>query len=135
MERAWWRLFDHPLLKAIGLGLLGLVGNVLSGTYIFEITTARDGVQTLDWSATPYSRSFWLLLVVLLCMGLYGWGAARHESRMRRALSESDVLGIALQELVGPMIEAAKRDIRDGKLRTLDDIKRIFGSESGDHRT
>ncbi|MCJ2056021.1 hypothetical protein MKL09_05600 [Methylobacterium sp. J-048] len=51
---------------------------------------------------------------------------------MRRALSEADVLGIALQELVGPMIGAAKRDIRDGKLRTLDDVKRMFGSESGD---
>ncbi|MCJ2134500.1 hypothetical protein MKK69_10615 [Methylobacterium sp. J-026] len=50
-------------------------------------------------------------------------------------MSETDVLGIALQELVGPMIEAAKRDIRDGKLRTLDDIKRMFGSEPGDRQT
>lgn len=135
MERIRQLLFNHPLLKALGLGLLGLVGNVLSGAYIFEITTTRDGVQNLDWSATPYSRSFWLLLLVLLGMGLYGWGAARYENRMRRALSETDVLGIALQELVGPMIEAAKRDIRDGKLRTLDDIKRMFGSEPGDHQT
>ncbi|SDN02099.1 hypothetical protein SAMN05216360_105100 [Methylobacterium phyllostachyos] len=50
-------------------------------------------------------------------------------------MSETGVLGIALQKRVGPMIEAAKRDIRDGKLRTLDDIKRIFGSDPGDHQT
>lgn len=48
MERIRRLLFDHPLLKALGLGLLGLVGNVLSGAYIFEITTTRDGVQILD---------------------------------------------------------------------------------------
>ncbi|MCJ2134499.1 hypothetical protein MKK69_10610 [Methylobacterium sp. J-026] len=58
MERIRRLLFDHPLMKALGLGLLGLVGTVLSGAYIFEITTTRDGVQTLDWSATPHSRSF-----------------------------------------------------------------------------
>lgn len=132
MERIRRLLFDHPLVKAVGLGLFGLLGNVLSGAYIFEITKTIDGVQILDWSATPYSRSSWLLVIVLLGMGLYGWGAARYENRMRRALSEADVLGIALQELVGPMIEAAKRDIQDGKLRTLDDVKRMFGSEAGD---
>ncbi|MCJ2056020.1 hypothetical protein MKL09_05595 [Methylobacterium sp. J-048] len=61
-------------MKAVGLGLLGLLGNVLAGAYIFEITKTIDGVQRLDRSATPYSRSFWLLVIVLSAMGLYGWG-------------------------------------------------------------
>ncbi|MDP4025943.1 hypothetical protein Q8W71_25245 [Methylobacterium sp. NEAU 140] len=135
MERIGRLLFDHPLMKAVGLGLFGLLGNILSGAYIFEITKTVDGVQGLDWTATPRSLSFWLLLVVLLLMGLYGWGAARHEGRIRRALSETDVLGIALRELIGPMIEAAKRDIEDGKLRTLDDVRRMFGPGTGDRQS
>ncbi len=29
--------------------------------------------------------------------------------------------------LIDPMIEAAKKDIKEGKLRTLEDVKKIFG--------
>lgn len=64
-------------------------------------------------------------------MGFYGWGAARYETRVRRAPNEADVLSIALQELIGPMIEAAKKDIRENKLRTLEDVKKMFGSSTG----
>lgn len=37
MERVRRLLFGHPLVKTIGLGLFGLLGNVLAGAYIFEI--------------------------------------------------------------------------------------------------
>jgi hypothetical protein len=119
VERLKRLLFDHPLVKAIGLGLFGLLGNVLAGAYVFEITKTVNGVQILDWADTSHSRSFWLLVVVLALMGLYGWGTARYETRIRKALSEADVLGIAFRELLDPMIEAAKKDIKDGKIRSL----------------
>jgi hypothetical protein len=38
------------------------------------------------------------------------------------------VLGIALGELLDPLIETAKSDIKEGRIRSLEDVKRMFGS-------
>jgi hypothetical protein len=124
-------LFAHPLAKATGLGLFGILGNVLAGAYVFDIIRLMDNVAFLDWRGSPRSRYFWALIAVLLIMGLYGWGMARFETRVRKALTEADVLEIALQELLGPLIEVAKRDIKEGKLRSLEDVKKMFGSAKG----
>ena len=59
-----------------------------------------------------WGAAFWALIAILLIMGLYGRGMARFETRVRKALTEADVLEIALQELLGPLIEAAKRHQR-----------------------
>jgi hypothetical protein len=56
-----------------------------------------------------------------------GHGPLRNESS--ESTDRVDVLEIALQELLGPLIEAAKRDIKDGRLRSLEDVKKMFGSE------
>jgi hypothetical protein len=127
LERLRRLLFDHPLVKAVGLGLFGILGNVLSGAYIFEITETVGGVQSIYWSHSLSSPSFWGLLVVLTLMSLYGWGLTRYETKIRKALTDADVLEIALQELLGPMIEAAKADIKSGRLRSMDDVKKMFG--------
>jgi hypothetical protein len=132
VERVLRFLFAHPLAKATGLGLFGILGNVLAGAYVFDITRLVDNLPFIDWRASLRSRYFWALIVILLIMGLYGWAMARFETRVRKALTEADVLEIALQELLGPLIEAAKRDIKDGKLRSLEDVKKMFGSAKGD---
>lgn len=132
MERFWRVLFEHPLIKAVALGLFGILGNVLAGAYVFEITETANGVQFINWQASLHSRPFWALFLVLVGMGLYGWGMARFETRVRKALSEADLQAIALQELLGPMIEAAKKDIREGKLRSMEDVKKMFGLDKGD---
>jgi hypothetical protein len=124
-------LFDHPLVKTIGLGLFGVLGNVFAGAYIFEITKTVKGVQVLDWADTAHSRSFWVLVVVLILMGIYGREAARYESRIRKGVSEANVLDIALGELLGPMIEVAKRDIKHGRLRSMEEVKKIFVPGTG----
>jgi hypothetical protein len=130
-ERSRRLLFDNPFVKAAALGLFGLLGNVLAGAYIFEITKTVNAIQVLVWEETLRSRSFWFLMVVLVLMGFYGWGAARYETRVRKPLSEDEAYGIALQELIDPMIKAAKKDIEEGKLRTIEDIRKIFGSRNG----
>jgi hypothetical protein len=85
-------IFGHPFSKAVGLGLFGILGNVFAGSYVFEITKSdHNGVQFLDWRATPHSYSFWALFVVLLLAGAYGIGMARFESRVRRALTNAAV--------------------------------------------
>lgn len=111
MERIRQIFFGHPLAKALGLGLFGILGNVLAGAYVFEITRQGPSGQFIDWPASAQSRSFWLLLGVLLLMGLYGWGTTRFETRARKAL-----------------IEVAKKDIMEGKIRSIDDLKRMFGT-------
>jgi hypothetical protein len=63
-------------------------------------------------------------------MALYGWGMTRYETRVRKAVTEADALGIALAELLGPLIEVAKKDIEAGRIRTMDDVKKMFGSGS-----
>ncbi len=53
MARISRLLFGHPLVKATGLGLFGILGNVLSGAYVFDITRADSrGGQFLDWAYT-----------------------------------------------------------------------------------
>ncbi len=131
MERIRQVLFGHPLVKAISLGLFGILGNVLAGAYVFEITKQGATGQFIGWWASPHSRSFWLLVGVLLLMGLYGWGMTRFETRARKAATEADVLGIALEKLLGPMIEVAKKDIKEGRIRSLDDVKKMFGPRGG----
>ncbi len=132
MGRLWRALFEHPLIKAFGLGLLGILGNVFAGAYVFEITETANGTQFINWGDSLHSRSFWALLMVLVLAGLYGWGLARSETRVRKALTEADVLRIALQELLTPMIEAAKKDIKEGKLRSMEDVRKMFRSEGDD---
>ncbi len=131
MERIRQVLFGHPLVKALGLGLFGILGNVLAGAYVFEITKQGPSGQFIDWRDSPHSLSFWLLVGVLLLMGLYGWGMTRFETRARKTVTEADVLGIALAELVGPLIEVAKQDIKARKIGSLDDVKKMFGSGGG----
>ena len=101
---------------------------MLAGAYVFEITRQGPSGQFIDWGASAQSRSFWLLLGVLLLMGLYGWGTTRFETRARKALTEADVLEVAFGKLLDPLIEVAKKDIREGKIRSIQDIKRMFGT-------
>ncbi len=131
MERIRQVLFGHPLVKALSLGFFGILGNVLAGAYVFEITKQGATGQFIGWWASPHSRSFWLLVGVLLLMGLYGWGMTRFETRARKAVTEADVLGIAPEKLLGPMIEVAKKDIKEGRIRSLDDVKKMFGPRGG----
>jgi hypothetical protein len=103
----------------------------LAGFYVFEITKndAQHG-QFLDWRATPHTQSFWALASVLVLMGLYGWGAARFERKIRRALTENDVRERVLEEMLAPLLENAKREVRDGKIRTLDEVMAMFRVEN-----
>ena len=122
-------LFGHPFSKALGFGLLAITGNVLAGAYVFEITKVGPNGQFLDWAASIQSWSFRGLTLVLLVTGAFGWATARYEARARKALTEAEFLGIALGELLDPMIEAVKTDIKDGKRLSLDDIKKMFGTD------
>lgn len=131
MKRFRQFFFEQPLVKALTLALFGIVGNVLAGAYVFEITKQGPSGQFIDWWASAHSRSFWGLVVVVVVVGVYGWGLTLYETRVRKAITEAEVLGIALEELLDPMIEVAKEDIKAGRMRTLDDVKKMFGSGGG----
>ena len=128
MRRLWQCLFGHPLIKAVTLGVFALLGNVFAGAYVFEITKSKPKLgQFLDWSATPHSRSFWALVSVLVATGLYSWGIARYEKlRVGKLLTQADIQSHVIEELLGPLIENARKDIRDGKVRTLSDVMATF---------
>ena len=80
----------------------------------------------LDWSASPHSWSFWGLAAVLLLMGLYSWGAARFEAKVRKALTQADVRQRVLEELLDPLLDAVKKDIREGKVKSMDEVMAMF---------
>ena len=128
MARLWQFLFGHPLLKGIGLALLGILGNVLSGAYVFEITKtdAKLG-QYLDWRATPHSLAFWGLVAVAIVTGLCAWGIARAETITNRDLTEADIRARILGGLIGPMLIVLKKDIRSGKLEPSDEFLNKLG--------
>lgn len=130
MERIWRLLFDHPLAKGIGLALFGILGNVLAGTYVFEITKVdqRSG-PFLDWKTTPHSTSFRALLAVVTLAGLYAWALARSESRVRKALTNAGIRARAFEVLLDPMLEAVKKDIQEGKIRPMSEVLAMLGIE------
>lgn len=130
LERFWRILFEHPLAKGIGLALFGILGNVLAGTYVFEITkTDPNAGPFLDWKDTPHSRSFWALAAVIALVGLYAWGMARFETRIRRALTDADIRARAFEVLLDPMLEAVKKEIQDGKMRPMGEVLTMLGIE------
>ena len=131
LERVRQFLFGHPLVKALGLGLFGILGNVLAGAYVFEITKQGPSGQFIDWSDSAHSGSFWFLVGVLVLIGLYGWGMTRYETRARKAMTAAEVLETAYAELLGPMIKVAKKDLEAGRIRTMDDVKKMFGPGDG----
>lgn len=128
MERLWRVLFEHPLIKGIGLGLLGILGNVLAGAYVFQITRAdpKSG-QFLDWGRTPETWSFWGLIAVVVLLGLYAWATARFEDRIRRALTDAGIRARAFEVLLDPMLEAIKKDIQEGRMRPMSEVLALLG--------
>jgi hypothetical protein len=101
LKRIWRFLTEHPLAKGIGLAVFGILGNVLAGAYVFEITkTDPKSGQFLDWKGTPHSRSFWALAAVVVLVGLYAWAMARSETRIRRALTDADIRARAFEVLL-----------------------------------
>lgn len=125
-------LFGHALVRAIAIGLFSILASVLSGSYIFEITkvdTVR--VQFLDWSDSFHSVSFWALGGILLLMGLYGWRVARFEALVQKELALTQPAARAVSELLVPMIEKAKQDIKDDKLKTMEEVRKMFTIEEG----
>lgn len=128
----WFRrfLFGNPLVQALGLGLLGILANILSGAYVFDTTrTDAKGKQHLDWWSTPHSAYFWCLCGVLALMGIYGWGIASIGTKVRRALSEEAIRARAVDELLGPFLDQMKVDISQGKLKSLPEAFRMLGIE------
>jgi hypothetical protein len=128
LARLWQFLFGHPLVKGIGLALLGILGNVLSGAYVFDITKSDAKLgQYLDWHATPHSPAFWGLVAVAIVTGLCAWGIARAETITTRDLTEADIRARILGDLIGPMLIVLKKDIRSGKLEPSDEFLNKLG--------
>ncbi|HTW70232.1 MAG TPA: hypothetical protein VME47_10120 [Acetobacteraceae bacterium] len=135
MERLRRLLFEHPLAKGIGLGLLGILGNVLAGAYVFDITRSdpKSG-QFLDWRQTAGSGAFWGLVAVVCLIGFYTWGMARTETKIRRALTDADIRARAFEVLLDPLLEAVKRDIQEGKIRPMSEVLAMLGIEQDKRR-
>ncbi len=138
MQRLRMFLFGHPLMKALGIGLFGLVGNVLAGAYVFDMTKPIPSVagapstgQFLDWWSSPYSPAAWALLVVLILMGLYGWAMAHFETKIQVALSNAGLRERAYAALLPTMLDAVKKDIEAGNVKTMPEVMAILGIEGG----
>ena len=110
--------------------LLGILGNVLSGAYVFDITKtdAKLG-QYLDWHATPHSPAFWGLVAVAVVTGFCAWGIARAETRASRPLTDDDIRTKALEVLFEPLLNVMQQGIKDGKLGPSKELLTMLGIE------
>jgi hypothetical protein len=126
-------LFENAFLRAAILGAFGILANILSGAFIFEITkTNSAGVTYLQWQSFTHCRSFWCLISVLALMGFYGWGMARSDAKAQEsAQAAAEFASEALRRLHGPMIEKAEADIREGKLKTMEEVRQMFLIKTG----
>jgi hypothetical protein len=115
--------FENAFGKALGLGVLAILGNVFSGSYVFEITAAdAKGKQVLNWAATPSAPSFWALIAVAVGLALYAVGVARYERRIRYTLTDAEIRRRALEVLLQPTLEAIRKDVEGGKFWSMQEI-------------
>jgi hypothetical protein len=123
-------LFEDPLIKATILGMFTLVGNVLAGSYIFEITRNNGPNTYLAWGDSLHSPSFLGLAALLLTLGIYGWRAAKHEGTVKRhleTLTDADIRARAYEVLLEPTLNAVKKEIEQGKVRPMNEVLVLLG--------
>jgi len=116
-------LLFAPLAKAIALAAFTMLGNVLTGAYVFEITKSTANEQYLDWWSSPNTRSFWGIIVILTLMVAYGWRMARFDTKIS---TQSDIRERVLGALLDPLIDAAKDEIRQGKIHSMGEVLKLF---------
>jgi hypothetical protein len=128
-------LFRHPFVKALGTVVSIFLPNVLAGAYVFEITkTGPNGVQYLDWAATPHTSSFWVFLVVAAIMTLYILGVARFDRKVQSALSDADIRAQAYRHLIPALLDHYKKEIEAGNLTPMAEVMRMLGIDGGEQR-
>jgi hypothetical protein len=124
-------LFGHPLVKTLVTSLFTILGGVLVGAYVFEITKPLPGAQGqyLDWGASTHTRTFWLLVALVILMVLHGWGMERFERKVRKALSNAELREGAFSVLLPAMMESVKKEIEAGNVKTWPEVMAILGIE------
>jgi threonine/homoserine/homoserine lactone efflux protein len=123
----------HPLARAIDYASLTALGNVLANVYIVDLSASTvNETQRPHWSFSLHELSFWLLVLVVLLTGLYGWATARHDRRLRRDVASADLAARAANGLFGTLLERAAEDIRAGKIRSMAEVENMFRSRGGD---
>jgi hypothetical protein len=120
-------VFGYPVKSFVNV-FFSLLGNVLAGAYILDITRSAPGaVQFPDWQATPHSPSFWSAVAVFVVFGLYSWRAAVREAGIQSELERlqtDDALTMAtLQAIMPTMVEEVQRRIRRGE---VDSVQQVF---------
>jgi hypothetical protein len=56
---------------------------------------------------------------------------ARFEGKLRRELDVSELAAKALEELLRPMIRKAEADIKAGKIRSMEELRKMFTIDRG----
>ncbi len=129
LEKLRYILFGHPLSTAGVLGSFGILANVLSGAYTFDITrTDPKSGPYIAWSTSLHSLYFWTLVGLALLLALYGWGMARMGHQVRKAFSDDDIRDQAYQALMPTMLDRFKQDIADGKTVTMAEVLKALGT-------
>ncbi len=110
------------------LTVLAILGNVLSGAYVLEITETAAGVQFLNWAHSAKSRAFWGLAAVVVVGVLYGWRALRAEVRFRKEVTtQADIREQVLKAAMTPLLKRMEQQIEAGEIDTLDEVMAKFG--------
>lgn len=128
-------IFTSPVFRAAILALAGICANLFAGSFVFEITKIKDGQQFLDWSVSLHTYSLWFLMVIFMITTIYGIQITRSdEAERRRFLTDADVRQELIKELIKPTIEQARRDIKSGRFRSVDELAELLSPRSPDHR-
>jgi len=70
---------------------------------------------------------FWFLVAVLVLMGLYGWGVARVERRVRKLLTNAEIRQRAYEKLLDPMLDQIAGEVGQGKLISIPEVLAMLG--------
>ena len=60
-------------------------------------------------------------------MGLYGWGVARVERRVRKLLTNAEIRQRAYEKLLDPMLDQIAGEVGQGKLISIPEVLAMLG--------
>lgn len=117
--------FRHPIIKILITNIQTLIGGVLTGWLIVDITENDE----INWSLVLYVTSFWCMVVFLIITTILSILFYNHDKDIFKWSDRMYLLSRINKDLMSDYTEAAKKRIASGEIKNPADLEREFFPE------
>jgi len=119
-------LVESPAMRTVFSAVIPIIAGVLSGTFVFEITTPAG----LDWNGFYRVHSFYGLCVVSLIIYWYNRKLYLYEREAQRFLDDDYCTAYMLSKCLPEAAERYQELIREGVggelVQAMDELKKVL---------